>query len=948
MNADRWKQIDELLDAALELPPEEYEPFLTQACAGDDVLRQQVLTLLGRQEKLSEFMAGSAMGVVAKAMAQTLADQSASFIGQEVGSYVIDSLLGAGGMGQVYLAHDRKLKRRIALKILPPEFSSDPERVRRFEREARAVSALNHPGIVTIHDFGEKAGWRYIATELVEGKTLHALIHEGLGLKEILTIGIQVAEALAAAHGAGVIHRDIKPENIMVRPDGYVKVLDFGLAKRIVATTQSESGVAKSTQLGVVMGTLPYMSPEQAAGDAVDHQTDLWSLGAVIYEMVAGKTPFVRDSRQATLNAILASSPQSISTAPPELNRILKKALEKDRRLRYQAASDLRADLQRLLRDLDASLSRPAKKVGALRWRKSAYLVPAAAVSLTALLAAGLVGWRLRWGRRDAPDWSRATHIQLTDQSGTEFHPSLAPDGKSFVYASGNAGNLDLFLQRVGGKNPVNLTKDSLADDTEPVFSPDGEHIAFRSSREPRGIYVMEATGENVRRISDGGFHPSWSPDGQEIVFSEAGQDSPSVRVASALWIVNVGTGAKRLLTTLDAMQPSWSPGGKRIAFWFLPPSIGRRDIATISRHGGEPVVITKGAATNWNPVWSPDGRFLYFVSDRAGNMNFWRVAIDEESGEALSEPEAVVTPSKFSRHLGFSRDGKRMIYVQTENRSNIHAAEFNPIAEQLTGEPFWITRGDREIVRPELSADGRHFVARLSRRTQDDIVTINRDGTNWLNLTNDKYFDRYPRWSPDGKRVAFASDRSGGYEIWMINVDGTNLRRVTFDSPKEGTSFPVWSPDGTKLSFRRAGVSSIIDSNKSWSEQNPQPLPPLDNPEDRFVIWDWSPDGAKLAIQFGGTKAGSGYYAFATKRYEIVTKLESTPSWLPDSRRFIFAHDDGIFITDTETKDTRKIYSRPFEQVRSASVSRDGRLLYFTALSTESDIWMLDLSSAQ
>lgn len=945
MIADRWKRIDELLDAALELSPDEHEPFVTQACAGDEALRQQVLTLLARQGKLAGFMEGSAMDAAAKAMAATVADQSASFIGQEVGPYVIDSLLGAGGMGQVYLAHDRKLKRKIALKILPLEFSADPERVRRFEHEARAVSALNHPGIVTIHDFGEQKGWRYIATELVEGKTLHALIGAGLALKETLTIVMQVAEALAAAHGAGVIHRDIKPENIMVRPDGYVKVLDFGLAKRIAAPTDSASGIAKATQTGMVMGTLPYMSPEQAAGDAVDHQTDLWSLGAVLYEMVAGRTPFVRDSRQATLNAILASQPEPISAAPPELDRILRKALEKDRALRYKTAAELRTDLQRLLRRLDSPLSRPGKKTAAPRRPRSAYLVPAVAVGLLALLSGGLLFWRLRFSRKDAPDWSRATHIQLTDQPGTEFHPSLAPDGKSFVYAGGDRGNLDLFLQRVGGKNPVNLTKDSPADDTEPVFSPDGEHIAFRSSREPRGIYVMEATGENVRRVAAGGFNPSWSPDGQEIVFSEAGQDSPSVRVSSALWIVNAVTGAKRLLTPLDAMQPAWSPSGKRIAFWFLPPSVGRRDIATIPRSGGMPVVITKGAATNWNPVWSPDGKFLYFVSDRAGNMNFWRVAIDEESGEALSEPEAIVTPSKFSRHLGFSRDGKRMIYVQTENRSNIQAVAFDASEGRVTGEPLWITRGDREIVRPELSADGKQFVARLSRRTQDDIVTVSRDGTGWLNLTNDSFFDRYPRWSPDGRRVAFASDRSGGYEIWMIDVDGTNLRRVTYDSPKEGTSFPVWSPDGSKLTFRRAGVSSIIDSRKSWNEQNPQPLPPLDNPDDRFVVWDWSPDGAKLAIQFGGAQAGTGYYSFATSRYEIISKVESSPSWLPDSRRLIFAHDDGVFLADTEKKDVRKIFTRPFEQVHSASVSRDGRLLYFTELSTESDIWLLDLN---
>ncbi len=692
------------------------------------------------------------------------------------------------------------------------------------------------------------------------------------------------------------------------------------------------------------------MSPEQAAGDVVDHRTDLWSLGIVLYELLTGRTPFGRDSRQATLNAILSSEPEPVRATHPnlprELDRILKKALSKDPQSRYQTAADFAADLRAVLRQIDSGAVREAELAVVARRRWPPYLVRRVAAGLAAVLVLGLAARALLRERREAPNWARAIHVQLTDQPGTEFHPSLAPDGKSFVYAGdGGGGNLDLFVQRVGGKNPVNLTKDSPADDSEPAFSPDGERIAFRSAREPRGIYLMEATGENVHRIAEGGFTPSWSPDGKELVYSEAGQDSPSVRVASALWIVNVATGAKRRLTALDAMQPAWSPGGKRIAFWFLPPKVGRRDIATISRDGGEPVLITKDAATNWNPVWSPDGRYLYFASDRSGNMNFWRVQIDQESGQALSEPEAIITPSKFSRHLAFSRDGKRMIYVQTENRSNIQAAAFDASRGELTGAPYWVTRGDREVLRPELSSDGEMFVARLARRTQDDIVLVKRDGTNWRDLTSDKYFDRYPRWSPDAKRIAFASDRSGGYEIWMINVDGTNLRRVTYDSPKEGTSFPVWSPDGKQLIFRREAFSYRIDSNKNWSEQNPQPLPLLENPTDRFVVWDWSPDGQKLAVQFGGSQAGVGYYSFATGRYERVSNMESLPSWLPDSRRILFTYRDAVFLADTETKQTRELLTQSTEQIRSVAASRDGRLLYFTVASTENDIWMLDLN---
>jgi serine/threonine protein kinase/Tol biopolymer transport system component len=947
---DRWRQIDELLDAVMELPAEEREAFLTKACAGDDELRREVRSLLAGQEKVSGFLEGPAMQVVAQAMARSPEGPSAPFSGREVGSYMLERLLGEGGMGQVYLAHDRKLNRKIALKILPGEFSADPERVRRFMREARAISAFNHPNIVTIHDVGESGGSRYIATELVEGRTLDVLVREGLTLKEALTIGAQVAEALAAAHGAGVIHRDIKPENIMVRADGYVKVLDFGLAKLIEVAERPLDDAATETRAGVVMGTLPYMSPEQAAGESCDHRTDLWSLGVVLYQMVTGKSPFMRETRQSTLNAILSITPESVGASRPErpddLDRVVGKALEKDRALRYQSASELHADLRHLLREIENPSARLSKTVVAPRPRRSRRPMLFVAVGLGALLVSGFAARGLFRGRPDAPDWSRATHIQLTDQLGTEFYPRLAPDGKTFVYASGGDGNLDIFLQRVGGKDPSNLTKDSAGDDTEPAFSPDGERIAFRSSREAGGIYVMDATGKDVRRVADGGFHPSWSPDGEEIVFSEAGMDLPSVRVSSALWIVNVATGVKRLLTEIDAMHPAWSPSGKRVAFWFLPPSIGRRDVATISRDGGEPVVITKDATTNWNPVWSPDGRHLYFVSDRSGNMSFWRVAINEDTGEALSEPEAIVTPSKFSQHLAFSRDGEQMIYVQTEKRSNIQAVELDTGAERIVGEPFWITRGDREVTNPRLSSDGEHFVVRLSRRTQDDIVVVNRDGTSFRDLTNDKYFDRYPRWSPDGERVAFASDRSGVYEIWMINVDGTNLRQVTHDSPG-ATAFPVWSPDGGQLALERDGVTMIVDPNKSWAEQAPQPLPPLDNPADHFSPWDWSPDGKKLSGSFGGNlPQGFGYYSFETRRYEVMGNFFAAPMWLSDSRRFVFAHGKGAFIADTETKETRELFTSSWELIRAAAVSQDNRLLYFTAHSTESDIWLLDLSS--
>ncbi|HVQ39093.1 MAG TPA: protein kinase [Pyrinomonadaceae bacterium] len=951
MNPELWKQVDALLDAALELPPENREQFVTDACDGNSELRQEVMSLVQAQSQASGFMERSAMKVAAQMLAKDANLKQASLVGEEVGTYQIESLLGIGGMGEVYLARETKLNRLVALKILPAQFVADAERANRFAREAQALSALNHPNLITIYEVGELDGLHFIAMEFVEGQTLRAMMGNALRLREVLSIVAQVAEALAAAHQSGIVHRDIKPDNIMVRADGYVKVLDFGLAKL------TESGVlpgepgAAHTQAGVTMGTLAYMSPEQATGETIDHRSDLWSLGVVLYELVTREKPFAGATRQATVNAILSSEPGSAASSDPhlpsELDLVLDKALEKDRDLRYQTASDFRADVRRLLRTMDSSpSSRRHRKLTGLAWQQVSRRWFWPITAGLAVLLTVLAGWFFFKTTPPAPDWSRATHMQLTDQPGTEFFPSLAPDGKSFVYAGKNNGNFDLFSLRVGGKNPTLLTKDSAADDSQPVFSPDGERIAFRSDRAPAGIYVMEATGENLRPVTAGGFHPSWSPDGKEIVYSEAGFDAPSVRntIPSKLWIVNVATGAKRLLTDRDAMQPVWSPHASQIAFWFMPPGVGRSDIAIIPSTGGEPVVITRDASTNWNPIWSPDGKYLYFASDRSGNMNFWRAAIDEETGKVLTEPEAVVTPSKFSSHLNFSRDGKRMIYVQTNSQSNIQAVEFDVVNEKAIGEPTWVTRGDRQIVRPELSSDGKQFVMRVPRRTQDDIVILSRDGANPRDLTNDKFFDRYPRWSPDGKKVVFVSDRSGVYEIWMIDADGTNLRQVTFDG-EPGTSFPLFSPDGSQLLYRINRLSYILALGPGLRDQKPESIPPMENPGDFFVAWDWSPDGKKLAGSFSGSSGlGIGYFSFETKRYEKLANYDALPMWFPDSNRLVFSNEGKALVANIATKKVRELISRQSEQIRSIAISRDGRLLYYTVSSSESDIWMLEL----
>jgi serine/threonine protein kinase len=951
MNADRWKKIDDLIDSALELPEDEREDFVRQRAVDDPALCDEVLRLLHAQKDGDNFLLGSAMKIAAKELAKQNKLAAHSYLDKKIATYEVKKLLGAGGMGEVYLAFDEKLKRKVALKVLPLEFTTNDERVKRFELEARAISSLNHPNIVTIYDVGNFEGVNYIATEYVEGHTLRDLMGGKFKIRNIVANCIQICDALSAAHKEGIIHRDIKPENIMIRSDGYAKVMDFGLAKLTEIGPETQREFAKTSE-GVIIGTPAYMSPAQVSDDKIDHRTDLWSCGVVLYEFLTGKNPFKGANRQETFQAILSREPALCSSLnpaiPPELDQILAKLMQKDPAYGYQSASDLRADLKRVQRDLDSLTTRSGSGSGFHQiprsvWVKS--LSTAFAVFIVALTAVTI--WSTFFRTRPVGavnEWADATRTQLTDMAGREFYPSLSPDGKSYAYAAKVNGDWDILLRRVGGKNTQNLTSDSAGNDLQPAFSPDGDTIAFRSDREDgRGIYLMGATGENPRRIADFGYHPSWSPDGKLVAVSTLRRDYPDTRTStpSEIWTIDVASGERKLITNADARQPVFSPDGTLMAYWFMPAASGRSDIAVIPSSGGEPVMICQDGTTNWNPVWSPDGKYLYFASDRAGSMGFWRTPLDGE-GRPTSGPEAVVTPAKYSSHLTFSRDGKRMLFVASDNKANIRGLKVDPTTLRPIGEPFWITTGDRQISRPHLSPDGSRFVFRYPRLTQDDIATVDVNGENLRDVTDDPAFDRYPRWSPDGKQIAFTSDRGGTYEIHIANSDGTGVRRVTSDSGPGGASFPLWSPDGNRLVYNEQ--THILEIDLTQPQAGPAAaMPPYHDPKVRFVAWDWSADGDKLAATFSGDPMTAGYYSFGERRYELLTSTSYFPAWLSDSRRMLFAFKGAISVIDSQTKKITEIVKIPEAQLTGLGISRDSTLVYWVMEEEESDIWMLE-----
>jgi serine/threonine protein kinase/Tol biopolymer transport system component len=848
--------------------------------------------------------------------------------------------LGEGGMGEVYEAEDTRLKRRVALKLLPHDTGSDAALRARFEREAQTVASLNHPNIVTIYSVEESTTTRFLTMEIVEGGTIDRLLPPtGLPLADLLKYAIPIVDAVATAHARGIVHRDLKPTNVMVARDGRVKVLDFGVAKlmdRAPADAASVPTVTGSpTLVGQIVGTAAYMSPEQAEGRPVDHRSDIFSIGILLYELATGVRPFRGATSLSILSAIIKDEPEPMTRLRPgasrDLERIVNQCLAKDVAKRPQSAADLRTRLASLIEGPSARGRR--LRDGALA---------ALAVVLLGLGAAyALSTWPFRARETALP---KPIFARVTDDRGIESWPSLSSDSRDIVYAGrGAAGEAGLYLRSREAGAAVRLSTEA-SDDT-PAFSPDGDSIAFSSARDnSTGIFVMDRRGESVRRLTNGGSDPSWTPDGLEVVYStESGRDPDNRQAPSQLWAVNVTSGQRRRIAEADAVQPRVSPDGRLVAFWGLPVDVSGQGFAGANREiwvqplaGGERVAIAAGESTDWNPGWAPDGRTLYFSSDRGGTMNIWRVAVDPKTGRPSGEPFAMTAPTVYASHTTVALDGT-IAYAAYDYSTLVRSIGFDPISGVVNGAARDIVTGQRAWLHPDVSPDGG-ILALRSFKAQEDVWVVAVDGSGLRAVTNDPPRDRGPRWGRDGS-LLFYSARSGRFQFWTIRPDASGLRQLTHGESVLNDPVPSRNGRWVAGSNPNTGEQFIFDAHDWTKPPERLPSPPTKSP---VYLRDWSPDGMRIAA--ADTSGGLWTFDLATKSWDRIGS-GSWPRWLPDGRRLLATFRSRVMLVDTTTKTARETYGEPGRLIGAVVLAPDGRRLYFTSAATESDIWTMRFS---
>ena len=943
MTPERYQQIDLIFQVALGLEPAKRAAYLDEACSGDEVLRSQVESLITSDEGGLSFIDEPAFDMAARVLAS---DEPALSAGDQIDRYTVLSLLGSGGMGEVYLAHDEKLDRRVALKLLPTYFTRNQERLRRFQHEARAASALNHPNIITIHEIGEVDERHYIATEYVDGETLRQRMKHGpLSVDESLDITIQVCSALTAAHKAGIVHRDIKPENIMLRGDGYVKVLDFGLAKLSERREQPpDVGDVDNFEIssGLLMGTVKYMSPEQARSEQVDPRSDIFSLGVVLYEMLTGHAPYEGKTASDLISAILSSDPLPLkhysAKATNKLQQLVDKALCKEKGARYQTAEELLNDLRSLSEQYSSTgIARLIVQVKQHKMR--AGLALAALVVVLGAISFGL----FRYRNRHVP-FQNITVTKLTN-FGDAWEPSISPDGKYVVYekkGSGTAGpaKFSLWIRATGTTNELQLVPVTEGYLSSPRFSPDGRYVYYNAqvpSQAPATFRVSTSGGDVTKLPLITTADVSLSPDGKRLAYL----DNRLPEGKTVLVVANAdGTGARDVITRQapnyywTAQEPKWSPDGKLIACIGQNgnesfPHIFEVDVQT----GAERAITRQHWNSSMGVVWLPDMSLLFVAAEEtSSNLQIWHISYPD--GEA----QRITNDTLNYYGLSVSADGTALVSSVLENPTSIWVVPVlaGKSTDGNNGVPLADTAQAKEINPINLAVsnnwsgyatlawtlEGR-IVFVSEEGGNADIWSMNADGTVRRQLTTDRHWDTAPSVSPDGRYIVFMSNRAGMENIWRMDIDGGNQVQLTNNLIERN---PVFSADSKWVYFTswKTGIETI------WKI-------PVEGGEPTQVISDLSdgpavsPDGRLLAY----IASGKVWVVPVDGGVPIKTDAGST-QWTPDGQALAGLMSEwdnvlNVWAQPLDGREPKQLTNFKSNGVLNYAWSRDGKQLAVT-----------------
>jgi serine/threonine protein kinase/Tol biopolymer transport system component len=935
MTSERWQHIDRLFHATLECAPEKRAGVLAEACGDDADLRNEVESLLRAHEQDATFLDIPAYELAADFLTDALGGLMA---GQQIGPYKILAPLATGGMGEVYLAQDSRLGRKIALKLLPPDFARDQQRVRRFAQEARAASALSHPNVCVIHEVGRTSdGRHFIAMEHIDGITLRERITQGpLSLNETLAMAEQIAAALSAAHVAGVIHRDIKPENIMLRKDGYVKVLDFGLAKlnesqpNAPDINEASTMAHFQTEPGTQMGTVRYMSPEQLRERPVDERTDIWSFGVVLHEMVTGFTPFEARSRAEIMALILKRQPPRLSFSqdvPQEFQQIVAKAMSKDRGRRYPSVNDLAADLKKLRRQIlgettNEPLAEPlaAGKNGVSRsslesvTRHQRKLAPASNTDrlssaltyvshtaeqiltgikqhpgttvfagLTAVFAIILFGLNSRW-LRPQPQTSppfQSIKMTLLTNAGQSVCAAISPDGKSFAHVEQKDGMQELQVTNLANSGISVVVPAGDLEYRGITFSRDANYLYFTTGgRNEAGVlYQVALPGGTPRKIKDGVDSPiTFSPTGDRFAFVRFNVS----RGEYFMMIAGIdGTGERAIATRQKGERfslwgPAWSPDGQTIVCgagkWEQGYHMKLIEVNVETGHE------TQIGNQQWyfvsQVVWSGDKSEL-IVSAReqpTSPYQLWRISYPE--GEPFSLTTNA-TDTGFD-NVSLSQDGNNIVAVQNQQVSRLWITpdgDYTRAIGSNVGRAYGL----------DWTSKGKIVFSSMTGKNLN-ISSVDPDGSNRVQLTVNAGDNYTPATSPDGRLIVFASNRTGSLNIWRMNADdGSDARQLTFS---DGNSYPTISPDGQWVVYdcydnRNEGAWT------AWKVPVEGGTPvllidrarmPVVSPDNQFIACRTYPEGHSPEIGILSVERGS-----LIKRLPIPIRDWQRVQWTPD-----------------------------------------------------------------